>query len=106
MISRTTRDNDPFFSRQERMTIMDKSVYWLGFALDALIVIATTVLTILHIADLPVFIAVVGPMIGARLTTRKRMGGGNGPPSAGAGGASLVASMMLGLPFLFRRSVV
>ncbi|GAC1570818.1 MAG: hypothetical protein NVS3B20_23690 [Polyangiales bacterium] len=82
----------------------DKTILWLGFALDALIVIATTVLTVMRIAQLPVFIAVVGPMIGARLTFRRRTNGGDNELPPGVGG-SIVASLALGLAFLFRRSV-
>ena len=41
---------------------------WHGFALDMIIIVSMTVLTALRIAQITVFIAIVGPLVGARLS--------------------------------------
>jgi hypothetical protein len=73
---------------------------WHGLALDILIVTSLTVLTALHIAQLTVFLAIVGPLVGARLSSMRHGSNGNG--SGGVGGSAALA-LALGLWSLLRR---
>ncbi len=72
---------------------------WHGFALDLVIIMSMTVLTALRIAQITVFIAIVGPLVGARLSAMRYMrdGGGGGPSG------SAFAAIGLGLWLLLRR---
>jgi hypothetical protein len=69
---------------------------WQGFILDTIIIISLSTLTALHIVQLTVLLAVVGPMVGARLSALR---GTNG--AAGAGSA--LVALVLGASTLFRR---
>jgi hypothetical protein len=71
---------------------------WHGATLDVVVIVSLTVLTALHIATLTVFLAVVGPIVGARLAAARMMRGGNG---AGPAGGAL--AVLFGLLFLLRR---
>ncbi len=62
---------------------------WHGLVLDGVIIICMTVLVALKVADMEVFLAVIGPLAGAR--AMQRLGGGKGPPSGGATGAGVAA---------------
>jgi hypothetical protein len=73
---------------------------WQGFALDVLIVVSLTVLTALRIAQLTIFLAVVGPIVGARLSAMRHGSGGNG---SGTGNGSAVLALAFGLWSLVRR---
>jgi hypothetical protein len=71
---------------------------WHGATLDVVVIVSLTVLTALHIATLTVFLAVVGPIVGARLAAARMLRGANG--SGPAGGA---LGVLLGLLLLLRR---
>ena len=71
---------------------------WQGFTLDIVIIVSMTVLTALRIAQITVFIAIVGPLVGARLSAMRYMRDGGGPGSA-------FAAISLGLWTLLRRPV-
>jgi hypothetical protein len=71
---------------------------WQGFILDTIIIVSLTTLTALHLVQLTVLLAVIGPMVGARLSALRQGGGG---PAAGAGSA--IVAVVLGLSTLFRR---
>jgi hypothetical protein len=73
---------------------------WQGFALDILIVVSLTVLTALRIAQLTIFLAVVGPIVGARLSAMRHGSGGGGH---GTGNGSAVLALVLGAWSLVRR---
>lgn len=75
-----------------------RHIDWHGAVLDIVVVSSLTVLTALHIATLTVFLAVVGPIVGARLAAARTLRAGNG--SGPAGGALAV---LLGLLFFLRR---
>jgi hypothetical protein len=66
---------------------------WYGALLDVVVIAAMTVLTALHIASLSVFLAITGPILGARIAAGRAM--------RRAGGA---LGVLLGLSFLLRRS--
>jgi len=74
------------------------TVDWQGATLDVVVIVSLTVLTALHIASLAVFLAVVGPIVGARLAAARMLRNGNG---AGPAGGAL--AVLLGLLFLLRR---
>ena len=78
------------------MTDPKHQLDWHGATLDVVVIVSLTVLTALHIATLTVFLAVVGPIVGARLAVA-RMLRGNG----GTGGG--VLGVLLGLLLLLRR---
>lgn len=67
--------------------------------LDVVVITSMTTLTALHIATLTVFLAVIGPVVGARLAAARMMRG-NGGNGAGGGGTLAV---LLGLFLLLRR---
>lgn len=46
---------------------------WYGATLDIVIILALTLLTALHIASLAVFLAVTGPIVGARLAVVRKL---------------------------------
>jgi hypothetical protein len=71
---------------------------WQGFALDILIVVSLTVLTALRIAQLTIFLAVVGPIVGARLSAMRHGSGGGG-----TGNGSAVLALAFGVWSLIRR---
>ena len=71
-----------------------------GAALDVVVIAAMTVLTALHIASITLFLAVVGPIVGARLAAARMLRGGSGNGSAGGGGTLAV---LLGILLLLRR---
>ena len=75
-----------------------RHVDWHGAVLDIVVVSSLTVLTALHIATLTVFLAVVGPIVGARLAAARALRGGNGGPPAGG-----ALAVLLGLLFFLRR---
>jgi hypothetical protein len=69
-----------------------------GAALDVVVIASMTTLTALHIANITLFLAVIGPIVGARLASARMMRGGNGGgPTGGALG------VLLGLLLLLRR---
>jgi hypothetical protein len=70
---------------------------WYGATLDVVVIISMTVLTALHVAALPIFLAVVGPIVGARLAAARMLRGDGGGPAGGALG------VLLGLLLLLRR---
>jgi multisubunit Na+/H+ antiporter MnhG subunit len=70
---------------------------WQGFALDALLIISLSVLAALKVVPLLVFLALVGPVVGARLASAKSMSGG-----ALAGGSTVIA-LVLGAWAIGRR---
>ena len=69
---------------------------WRGVVLDCIIIVSITLLTALRLANLYVFLAVVGPLVGARLTAVRA--------SAAAAGGSLVALVVIGLWGILRRA--
>jgi len=69
---------------------------WHGALLDVVVIVSMTVLTALSVAPLTVFLAVVGPIVGARLAAARAIRGHGGP-----GGGAL--AVLLGLLFLLRR---
>ncbi len=69
-----------------------------GAALDVVVITAMTTLTALHVANITLFLAVIGPIVGARLASARMMRGGNG---AGPTGGAL--GVLLGLLLLLRR---
>lgn len=73
---------------------------WHGAMLDVVVIVSLTTLTALHIATLTVFLAVVGPIVGARLAAARMLRGGNGSGGAGSGGTLAV---LLGLFLVLRR---
>lgn len=58
----------------------------LDYAIDALAIVAVTVLVALKVVDREVWMLVVLPIVGARTALRKPPGGGEGgsPPTTGA----------------------
>jgi hypothetical protein len=80
------------------MTESTRSFDWHGTLLDVVVIVSMTVLTALNIATLTVFLAVVGPIVGARLAAARMLRGGHG--GGPVGGALAV---LLGLLFLLRR---
>lgn len=87
------------------MSDNSQSAEWYGFALDALVITAMTVLTALRVAEITIFLAVAGPIVGARLAGLRYLRGGGGPPDHGAGGSAAVA-LVFALAMLFRRPAV
>ncbi len=81
------------------MTEPKQQFDWSGALLDVVIITSMTILTALNIATLTVFLAVIGPIVGARLAAARMLRGGHGSGPA-AGGALAV---LLGLLFLLRR---
>ncbi len=80
------------------MTDAKHHLDWHGATLDVVVIVSLTVLTALHIAPLTVFLAVVGPIVGARLAAARMLRGSNDSgPSGGALG------VLLGLLLLLRR---
>jgi hypothetical protein len=67
---------------------------WHGALLDVVIIASLTVLCALRIASLTIFLAVTGPIVGARLAAARAFRGGNG------GGA---LAILIGLFLLLRR---
>ena len=68
---------------------------WRGVVLDMIIIVSITLLTALRLANLYVFLAVVGPLVGARLAAVRA--------SAAAAGGSVIALVVLGLWVVLRR---
>jgi hypothetical protein len=85
-------EEDPMQEEKNRVSA------WHGFALDVVIIVSMTILTALRIAQLTVFIAIVGPIVGARLSALRYMRDGGGGP-----GGSALAAVGLGLWLLLRR---
>ena len=75
------------------MTDRKHGLDWQGATLDVAVITSLTILTALHIATLTVFLAVVGPVVGARLAAARMVGG--------SGGGAL--GVVLGLLLLLRR---
>jgi len=70
---------------------------WRGVFMDAIIIVSITVLTALRLANLYVFLAVVGPLVGARLAAVRASA------AAALGGSTLVL-LALGLWHSLRRA--
>ena len=68
---------------------------WHGATLDVVVILSLTVLTAMHVASLTIFLAVTGPIVGARLAAARAFKGGGG------GGGTL--GVLLGLFLLLRR---
>jgi hypothetical protein len=69
-----------------------------GAVLDIIVIASMTTLTALHIANITIFLGVIGPIVGARLASARVMRGGTGGgPTGGALG------VLLGLLLLLRR---
>lgn len=68
---------------------------WHGAVLDVVVIVALTVLTAMHVASLTIFLAVTGPIVGARLAAARAFKSGPG------GGGTL--GVLLGLFLLLRR---
>ncbi len=66
-----------------------------GAMLDIVVIVSLTVLTAMHVASLTIFLAVTGPIVGARLAAARAFKGG------GPGGGTL--ALLLGLFLLLRR---
>ncbi|MGH7297554.1 MAG: hypothetical protein ACRELB_21635 [Polyangiaceae bacterium] len=75
-----------------------RHIDWHSAVLDVVVIASLTILTALHIANLTVFLAVTGPILGARLAAARMLRGGTG--GGPAGGA---LGVLLGLLFLLRR---
>lgn len=75
---------------------------WHGATLDVVVIASMTTLTALHIANITLFLAVIGPIVGARLASARVMRGGSGGGGAAGGGTLAV---LLGLLLLLRRPI-
>ena len=69
---------------------------WRGVVLDIIIIVSITVLTALHLANLYIWLAIVGPLVGARLAAVRAS-------AAAAAGGSVIALVVLGLWGVLRR---
>ncbi len=78
---------------------------WHGLVLDGVIVICMTVLVVAKAAPIEVFLAVVGPLAGAR--AMQRLGGPKDPPRGGgsgvAAGSAALALLVVGASYLGTR---
>jgi hypothetical protein len=72
---------------------------WRGVVLDAIVIASVTVLTLTGTANLFVFLALIGPLIGARLAA------GRAGFAAHAHGGSTLVLLLVGLFGVFRRAV-
>jgi hypothetical protein len=72
---------------------------WRGVVLDALVIASVTLLTATGIANMFIFLALIGPLIGARLAS------GRAGAAAHAHGGSMLALLLVGLFGAFRRGV-
>lgn len=70
---------------------------WHGATLDVVVIVSLTLLTALHIATLTVFLAVVGPIVGARLAAARMLRGGNGGGGPSSGALGVVLGLLLPL---------
>jgi hypothetical protein len=70
---------------------------WRGVVLDAIIIVSITVLTALQLANLYLFLALVGPLVGARLAAVRAS-------TAAAVGGSTLLLLVLGLWQIVRRA--
>ena len=70
---------------------------WRGVVLDTIIIASITVLTALQLASLYVFLAVVGPLVGARLAAVRAS-------TAAAVGGSMLLLLALGFWQIVRRA--
>ncbi len=80
------------------MTEPSRHPDWHGALLDVVVIASLTVLCAMHIASLAVFLAVTGPILGARLAGARALRNGNG---GGPSGGTL--AVLLGLLLLLRR---
>lgn len=71
---------------------------WHGALLDIVVIASLTVLCAIHIASLTIFLAVTGPIVGARLAAARAFRNGNG---GGPSGGTL--AVLVGLFLLLRR---
>jgi hypothetical protein len=74
----------------------DPAFDWRGVVLDCVIILSITLLTALKLANLYVFLAVVGPLVGARLASVRAS-------TAAAAGGSLTVLAVLGLWSVLRK---
>jgi hypothetical protein len=80
------------------MTEPQRHSDWHGALLDVVVIASLTVPCALRIASLTIFLAVTGPIVGARLAATRAFRGGNGTgPSGGA------LAILIGLFLLLRR---
>jgi hypothetical protein len=70
---------------------------WRGVVLDAIVIASVTVLTLSGIANLFVFLALPGPLVGARLAA------GRAGVTAHAHGGSTLLLLLVGLVGVFRK---